>query len=139
MTKEELLSLHRHFIWADKFRNLFGQALTQPLPEQGQFVSEHLFFMSYWYSSLYVVIEGYRQLKCVDSVVDGLLASPNVEMLRRYRNGVDHYQTTYWDSRFTNYASGQGTAPWAHQVHLALGKYFLSEVDNAKAATKRSP
>jgi hypothetical protein len=48
--------------------------------------------MSYWYAALYVVIEGWRDLGLADATIDALLQSPNVDLLKRYRNGVFHFQ-----------------------------------------------
>ena len=56
--------------------------------------------MGYWYATLYVVIEGYQELKMADSVIDLLLQSPNVKSLRRFRNGICHYQKEYFDELF---------------------------------------
>ena len=60
-------------------------------------------FMSYWYGSLYVVIEGWRQLGLSDSKIDPLLLSPNVRLLKKYRDGVFHFQRNYYDERFFNF------------------------------------
>jgi hypothetical protein len=56
--------------------------------------------MSYWYGGLYVVIEGWQELGLSDAVIDATLQSPNVHLLRRYRNGVFHFKKDYNDERF---------------------------------------
>ncbi len=40
------------------------------------------------------------ELGLADKEVDALIASQNVELLRRYRNGVFHFQREYFDERF---------------------------------------
>ena len=45
-------------------------------------------YLSYWYAGLFVVCEGWQELKLSDPEIDGLLASPNLELLKRFRNGV---------------------------------------------------
>jgi len=42
-------------------------------------------FMSYWYGALFVVIEGWRELQLSDPSIEPLLASDNVDLLKRYR------------------------------------------------------
>ena len=69
-------------------------------PNFAFFVHDPGIFMSYWYGGLYAVIEGWQELGLTDPTIDRLLESPNVELLRRYRNGVFHYQMTYFDDRF---------------------------------------
>jgi Resolvase, N terminal domain len=61
---------------------------------------ESFLYMSYWYGGLYVVIEGWQELSLSDAVIDATLQSPNVDLLRRYRNGVFHFQRDYNDERF---------------------------------------
>jgi hypothetical protein len=38
--------------------------------------------MSYWYGSLYVVVEGWRELNETDPKVDPLISSPDVDRLK---------------------------------------------------------
>jgi hypothetical protein len=44
-------------------------------------------FMSYWYGSLYVVIEGWKQLRLRDPKIDPLLLSPNVSNFQKRKTG----------------------------------------------------
>lgn len=63
--------------------------------------TDQFLYMSLWYACLYVLIEGWLQLKLSDPEVDALLESPNVDLLERFRNGVFHYQRDYWDERWS--------------------------------------
>jgi hypothetical protein len=56
-------------------------------------------YLSYWYAALYVVVEGWTELGLSDETASALLTSPYVADLRRYRNGVFHFQRQYWDER----------------------------------------
>ena len=47
-------------------------------------------FMFYWYSGLYVVVEGFRELKLKDHKIETLLQSSNTEALRLMRNATFH-------------------------------------------------
>lgn len=82
--------------------------------------------MSYWYASLFVVIEGWGDLGLKDSEIDKLLESKNVDLLRRYRNGVFHFQKDYWDNRFTGFIiEGQNCVEWIRHIHKEFSRYFL--------------
>lgn len=88
---------------------------------------ESFMYMSYWYAGLYVVIEGWKELGLTDSTIDGLLASPNVDLLRRYRNGAFHFQKTYFDERFTDFMKTEKqTVEWIRDLNKAFGGYFLN-------------
>ena len=133
-TREFNSSVHipaqsRYFIWANKFRTHFDQVIgssamieTNPLL---WFADEAGLFLSYWYAALYVVIEGWRETGFRDSEIDALLSSPNVEYLRKYRNGVCHFQPKYLDSRFLEMASSSDSVQWVRTLNRAFGRFFL--------------
>jgi hypothetical protein len=88
---------------------------------------ECLLYMSYWYGGLYVVIEGWRDLKLADPIINTLLQSPNVRLLRRYRNGTFHFQKKYLDERFTDlFAKGVDAVKWVRDLNSEFGRYFLA-------------
>lgn len=118
-----MFTLHRYFIQADEMRKLFGGTLgkgtTLDDPEHlPQFV-----YMGLWYGSLYVVVEGWRKLKLSDMAIDSLLDSPYVDLLRKFRNGVFHYQSKYYDERLLGFMR-KDTPGWVHDLHLQFGRYF---------------
>jgi hypothetical protein len=88
---------------------------------------ERFMYMSFWYGELYAVVEGWKELKLTDKTVDALLAeSDMVKLLKRYRNGSFHYQSTYLDDRFIDFMrAGPASAEWIRKLNRALGAYFL--------------
>lgn len=124
MTRE-LFTLHRYYIWANRMRTHFDEVLSKGVPV-GKDEIECFLYMSYWYGGLYVVIEGWRELKITDPVIDTLLQSPNVQLLRRYRNGTFHFQRKYLDEKFTDlFAKGSYTVAWVRNLNVEFGRYFL--------------
>ena len=94
--KIQLFVLHRYFIWSDRMRVHFDNALrNKEKLDHGSFQIETFLYMSYWYGGLYVLIEGWKELKLSDQKVNSLIESPNVDLLRRYRNGIFHFQKDY--------------------------------------------
>jgi len=88
-------------------------------------------YMSLWYASLYVVVEGWRQLGLRNGLVESLLSEGEyLSLLRRFRNGTMHYQEAYWDARLTEFI-GQGaeSASWVRELHAALGDDLLSRLE----------
>jgi hypothetical protein len=91
-----------------------------------KFKIESFLYMSYWYGGLYVVIEGWQELKLSDTVINGLLQSSNVDLLKRYRNGVFHFQKQYYDNRFIEFMSeGKDSVKWVRNLTQEFGRWFL--------------
>jgi hypothetical protein len=138
----ELLSLHRYYIWANQMRVLFDDKLKgarhgalEAVRRDGTIDIEIAMYMSLWYGCLYVVVEGWKECGFHEHEVDSLLTSPNVELLKRFRNGAFHYQKHYWDERFLAFIrAGDATASWVRALNTALGRFFLRTMsDNSTA------
>ena len=121
-------ALSRYFIWSDKLRRDFYQLVTNEdkAPDKTIFLEHVHIYMSYWYSSLYVLIEGWHSLGLQDKEIDRLLASPYVDLLRRYRNAVFHFQKRFSDKRFIELMLvGREGVDWVRQLHGEFGRFFL--------------
>ena len=141
----ELVALHRYYIWQNKMREHFEEVLQtdndRSWGSSGGIMS--FLYMSYWYAGLFVVIEGWRALGLEDDEIDDLLASSNVELLRRYRNGVFHYQRNYLDERFVGLIrDGEDVVEWVRALNSAFGRYFLTELrrsDESEGSSADAP
>jgi hypothetical protein len=130
---EEVFSLHRYFLAANAQRVAFQQIITGHAEKTGEAPhyggenwNENWIAMSYWYGGLYVVIEGWQELGLIDPEVDALLASPNVALLKRYRNGTFHYQRKYFDERFQGLIrDGTDVVAWVTELNQQFGRFFL--------------
>ena len=136
----EMITLHRYWVHANRLREYFGYALAKPEWLQlakitgneshplaatlGFMLHDPGIFMSYWYGALYVVVEGWQDLKLSDPEVDRLLNSPNVDLLRRFRNSVCNYQNSYFSDKFMNFTNADDAVPWVHDLTNAIGAYF---------------
>ena len=96
--------------------------------------------MSYWYGGLYVVIEGWRDLGLHDDPIDALLGSPNVDLLRRYRNGVFHFQRRYFDDRFIRLMTdGENVITWVRTLNEQFGRFFLDWMRQTRGGSSPAP
>lgn len=120
-------TLHRYFIWCNKMRTEFDKLLQIKKEDKpDSFSIESMLYMSYWYAGLYVVIEGWHELNLTDDKIDKLLESKNVDLLRRYRNGVFHFQKEYYDNRFFEFIKdGENCVEWIRELNNQFGRYFL--------------
>lgn len=91
---------------------------------------ERFMYMSLWYGTLYVVIEGWEGLKMVDSKIDKVLTSKNVDLLRLYRNGVFHFQKQkYYDKKFMRLIKeGANVVKWMRSLNSEFGRFFLEQL-----------
>jgi hypothetical protein len=92
--------------------------------------------MSAWYSSLWVVVEGWTQVPLSDPFVDELLdASPRYkDLLRRYRNGVYHYQPRFNERRLLDFIhESEGTVEWTFFLHMEFCRFYWELVESVPA------
>ena len=121
------VALHRYFIWADRMRLHFETLLKESESTKKQRTIDEQLYISYWYAGLYVVIEGWNTLKLKDKTVDNLLGQKEyVGLLKRYRNGVFHYQKHYFDRRFLDVWSQTGEfITWVKSLHSGFSTCLL--------------
>lgn len=132
---DELITLSRYFIWADTMKRHFEETLRKSgsVDLNGPRGIDVAMYMCLWYGCLYVVVEAWRELGLRDQEVDNLLTSPHVDLLRRYRNAVFHYQKEYWPERFMAFLrEGEDSASWVRAVHNELQRYLTDFLNAPK-------
>jgi hypothetical protein len=137
--KQSVLTLHKYFLWATQMREHFYALVPEfsADPNRERFSEAGLkidLYMSLWYGMLYVVAEGWQELKLSDPAVDSLLASPNLNLLRLYRNGSFHFQEDYFSKKFLGFMQSGDTPTWAGSLHDGFGVYFLARFAEWKLA-----
>ena len=124
----EVFTLHKYFIHANFMRHRFFEKAVAEGPAK-ELVSESKLFMDAWYVGLYVVIEGWKTLNLTDSTIDELLRSPNGELLRRYRNGICHFQRKYFDDRFMALIQEKSVVMWLQVLNREFGRFLLEYIN----------
>lgn len=131
MATDSLITLHRYYIWANKLRVDFQSILKNKNKiSKAEYEIESLMYMSLWYGMLYVVIEGWQNLKLKDGNVDNLLKSKYTKLLKRYRNGVFHFQKKYKDIRFEELDREKEAVSWVVELNKEFGRLFLEKLKN---------
>ena len=136
-------TLHRYFIAANKMRIHFDKTLANP-EVANRFsdadplarllvlhADDYGVFMFYWYSALYVVIEGFRELELCDAKIESLLQSPNADALRLMRNATFHFQKEFLSSKMMPFMKSSDSVPWVRSLTEAFSEFFLREVPKA--------
>ena len=65
----EIFNLYKYFIWADSMKHSYENLLNQNVQDIipiARFEAEYNLYISYWFGGLYVVIEGWKELKLKD-------------------------------------------------------------------------
>lgn len=137
MKKEEHLAiLHKYWIWSNMMRVKFFEQLanTQDIKSlQNYHVSEVGVYMMYWYSSLYAVVEGYKDFNMENIAIEKLLEdSEKIELLRRFRNAAFHVQKEYFSEKYIDFIVAQNSAEWVSNLSETFGQYFRNEMDKFK-------
>jgi hypothetical protein len=135
-----VVTLYRYFIAANKMRILFDSALSNPeiwnrLPKDDPIATlllmhtdEYGIFMFYWYSSVYVVVEGFKELKLRDPKIEQLLQSPNVDALRLMRNSTFHFQKQFLSPKMNIFIESKDSVAWIRSLTEAFSEFFLREI-----------
>ncbi len=129
--KEELISWFRYLFWADLCYKRFQKLLDTS--EDSQEINLYIAFSSQWYGSLYVVVEGWHVLKLEDQIISKLLAEHQdiKDFLKRYRNGVFHFQSKLLDNRFTGFGKAKDNSIlWAMLLHGEFVRFFSDQLSN---------
>jgi hypothetical protein len=96
------------------------------------YMSDYHVLMQYWYSALFVVVEGFRDdLKLHDPKIDALLQSPYAEDLKYMRHATFHYQKHFVSPKMLRILASTDSVPWVWSLHQAFDEFFLREVPKA--------
>lgn len=116
---EQIFAWARYVFWADVECRQYEA--HEPAKEEPVF-GLSLVLMIQWYAALWVAIEGWRACPLSDATIDELLThaafNRNIELLRRLRNGVYHYQQDLINERLLAFLREcEHTVPWAFLLH----------------------
>lgn len=128
---KELVALHKHWCTADAVKLTVGTPVNEGLPDWPEellaLAQMHSAFLriAVWYSLLFVVVEGYRELKLEDARINELLANEKMnDALRRFRNAVFHYQEDPIGPKLMTFLEAKESETWAGQLHSAFKAFF---------------
>lgn len=131
---EELISLHKHWLNADAVKNVVTAKIggDHGLPEGlAEYAELHSSFarLSVLYGLIYVVVEGYKELKYANPKVDELLSQEEfVDALRLFRNSTFHYQKNPIPEKALKFLELSESESWIKALHLAFKKFFEAEL-----------
>ena len=83
-------------------------------------------YLLYSYSGIYLVIEGWKDLKLSDPKIDELLDSPFVDRLRLFRNATFHYQKDPMSWKHLQFfgTEEEQTEKWLNNLYSEFERFF---------------
>lgn len=132
---EKLVALHKHWINADAIKQVVmikigGDSSNLPY-EIEQLAETHSSFarLSVLYGLIYVVIEGYKELKYTNEQIDTLLAQDDfIDALRLFRNATFHYQKKPISEKALKFLELEESEIWIRELHIAFKLFFEKEL-----------
>jgi hypothetical protein len=134
---DQLLLLHRHWIWANWQREQFDAELRAGRTPEGpppDLVSAATTAMFLWYALVWSVIEAFRARRIeLGGRFEGDIESIG-EDLRRCRNAVFHVSDdSYYDSRLFDFMADPDSAARIRRISTGFARPFLEEFEARKA------
>ena len=133
----KIITLYRYFNYSMIMHDHLIKAYTPEWYDEMQ--KDHSFevlflysppglYLLYTYSGLYLVIEGWRELKLKDEKIEALLNSPYVERLRLFRNATFHYQEEpiSWKHAQLFASENRKVQLWLNEVFNEFRRFFAA-------------
>lgn len=127
---EDFFSWGRYLYWSEILFQRFHQCSLSPnenTVENAKQEWRFLALMSQWFAGLWVVIEGWVELDLSNSRIEELISTntENCSLLKRFRNGVFHYQPNIFDDRLVGFLDkGDDTLLWAWSLQYEFKRYL---------------
>jgi len=133
--KPEIITLYRYFGYAVYMRDLYSKEVDEDwlkmLSSDVYGLIAFLFsapgiYLMYSYAGIYLVIEGWKNLKLTDPKIDELLSSPFVDRLRLFRNATFHYQKDLMSFKHLQFfgTEEEKTEQWLNNLYLEFERFF---------------
>jgi hypothetical protein len=123
--KDRVLMLTEYWLSAEYMRQLTHALRDEWAAEPKDHWPKFRTYAAYWLSALYVVVEGFRELKLDERMVPEI-TSEHVKRLKKFRNGSFHFQRNRKKQvQFLGMGEGEWDAlDWAERLHVQLKIFF---------------
>ena len=133
MNDEELMTLHRHYMWCNIIKKNFEKEIQKSIDTKSKVDIEAVMpdyygaYMSIWYGMLFGVLEVFKNKEINILEIENDI-NDVYDSLRLYRNAVFHPQPQYWSPKLLEIMKDKHSAEKIWKIHNRLGKYFLDEM-----------
>jgi hypothetical protein len=124
--KDKLICLHKYYLNASFAHNAFKFAITGKEKSEESDLVDVLPLMSIWYGCLYVVVEGWIELKLSHLEISPILEDEVfVRNLKQFRHDTFHYQSSYFPTRSMKTFNESASAAKITDLHFKIGRAIL--------------
>lgn len=136
MNIEILVSLHRHWVWADRMKELFEYYLRKEglppeeslNPDQPYMLSSMFSCMFLWYALLYVTCDGVEKVgKAKMSDVSSAFNKVR-KTLYQFRNAIFHVQSQYWSQKLMDVFKDEEIVDGIRATHVSVGTWLEEQL-----------
>jgi len=132
LTKDRLMVIHRHWIWANYMRIQFCSEFDENTLELAKDPVSYLIssvgtHMCLWYGLLFTVCEVVREDRLIVQHFEPFF-SEIYEDLKRFRNAIFHVQPEYWSPKLFEIMQQKDSPAKIKTVHEAMGRWLLAEM-----------
>lgn len=139
--KIKIATLYRYFLYTvvmrdnliqENSKNIFNSLEDDPSSVFLFFSTPIGVYLTHYYSSIYLIIEGWQDLKLSDAKIDKLISSPHTDKLRLLRNATYHYQKEPLSPKVLQFFGSEddGTEKWITELYYAFSNYFIQNRSN---------
>lgn len=129
MSKSERMQFavfHRRFLICSRMKTSFEDTLKDV--QEGKISADHpdvTTFLHFWYASLYVVTEGWKNFSDFkNKEIDDLINDKKYHnLLLAARNKIYHYNSNYHPPEVVSFITSPGSAQWSRKLHEAFSKF----------------
>lgn len=133
--KPDIITLYRYFAYAAHMRDLYRREVNEDWLKMLSddmaglllfFYSAPGIYLQYSYAGIYLVIEGWKDLKLSDPKIDELFDSPFLDRLRVFRNATFHYQKEPISWKHLQFfgTEEEQTEKWLNNLYSELERFF---------------
>ena len=141
MPREELLLLHRQWLWANQQRERMRELVSErDVAEAGDLASVTWGHMLAWYGFLWSVLEAFEHRRIRFGGPFGADIAAISGDLRLLRNAVFHVPeaSKYHDPRIVTFIERDDSVARVRRVHRGFGRLFLTHMTQATATRAAS-
>lgn len=139
---DPILRLHSHYFFNADLMHSQADKLSKEKKKVGRISNRKMYQLLHyeiiWLGFLYVVVEGFMQLKmrevilsrphCFHDLFNNIqeiedIVEDNIDSLRRFRNGTFHYQSNP-EKQIQFFEKSDLSLSWARALHDELEKFF---------------
>ena len=124
VTAKDIRALRRYFVTAETMRVRAQKMMDKYGPDELMFdkpqFAKFFGYTSLWFSTLWVALDGWRELGLSDDHIQEVLDDDRMDLLRQFRNVTFHFKREYVAPRHLAFLTAEDSMAWVFNAHYSL-------------------